>query len=175
MQAVNPGVTEGGWPPSSPSGARCLGDSGGRSPSETTQMQGVLQVPEAVERSFSSEDDSALAALAVKAPGGEAFRELYERHRGDVFRFLVRLVGEQRLKLDSRGDDVERVVLKAFARLGEGNGSSIDFVRDLVVDAGPPPGEQRDVLTQVVVHCSTQGKHRIKWLLEKLGVLAERQ
>jgi RNA polymerase sigma-70 factor, ECF subfamily len=61
-------------------------------------MRGALLVAEEVGRT--TEKDEALAGLAAKDPGGDAFRALHDRHSAEVFRFLVRLVGEQSLAED---------------------------------------------------------------------------
>lgn len=44
--------------------------------------------------------DAALAVLARQDPSGPAFRELYERHKGDVHRFLLRLLDDRDLAED---------------------------------------------------------------------------
>lgn len=61
-------------------------------------MRGALLVADEV--GLTTEEDEALAALAAKDPGGEAFRVLHDRHKAEVFRFLTRLVGEQGLAED---------------------------------------------------------------------------
>ena len=49
---------------------------------------------------LSEQDDNVLLLFARDEPAGPAFRLLYERYRGPVFGFLVRLLGERALAED---------------------------------------------------------------------------
>lgn len=58
-------------------------------------MSGVL-----VSDPATDQDDATLVAAALRTPGGDAFRLLYERHAGEVLAFLRRLSGERTLAED---------------------------------------------------------------------------
>lgn len=51
-------------------------------------------------RASTEETDAQLVERALQEPVRPAFRALYERHEGDVYRFLVRLLGDATLAED---------------------------------------------------------------------------
>jgi RNA polymerase sigma-70 factor, ECF subfamily len=106
-----------------------------------------------MEPDLATESDARLVLLARGEPTGPAFRALYERHKGEVQRFLVRLLDDDALAEDA----VQETFFRVYWHLERFDGARafrpwlLQIARNVGLNVlrarrkGPqPPGDQED-------------------------------